>query len=80
MNYKKQNNMVRTFSFHNGKFSIKPNGFGSYLLTGLGVSIYVIDSRIYDWCDDNTNKKKNFSGRKMAYKLIKKYKTIVNIK
>lgn len=71
--------MVRTFTFHNAKFSIKPNGFGSYLLTGLGVSIYVVDTIIYDWCDDNSNKKKNLSARKMAYKLIKNYKLNTNI-
>ncbi len=70
--------MVKSFNFHNANISIKANGFGSYLLSGLGVKIHTVDSSIYDWCNDNSDKKKWVNARKTGYKLLKEFKNRTN--
>ena len=62
---------MKTFKFHNATITIAPKGSGQYVISGLGKSIHSTDSIMYDWCDDDSNKAKQKSARKSAYKALK---------
>ena len=62
---------MKRFKFHNCNMEISQAGYGQYNIKGLGVQIHCTESFIWDWCDDESNKKKCHEARRRAYKLVK---------
>ena len=50
--------------------SISNAGYGKYTLKGLGISVHITDSDIWDWCDDNGNIKKHNNARRKAFQYL----------
>lgn len=52
--------------------SITCTGYGQYKIQGLGISVHITDSEIWDWCNDDGNRKKHNDARRKALQYLRK--------
>lgn len=61
---------MKTFEYNNETITIEKAGYGQYTLRGLGISAHCTDSKIWDWCDDDSDEDEHEAAKFRAYKIL----------